>query len=389
MHWQLPDSIHDALPGDAARLETHRRRLLDLFRAHGYELVMPPLIEYLDSLSTGVGRDLNLRTFKLTDQSSGRTLGVRADMTPQVARIDAQLLNRSGVSRLCYCASVLHTLPDSLMATREPLQLGAELYGHAGLEAETEIIALLARALEAAALPAARIEISHMGLFRALADEAGIAPEQETRIFALLQSKNVPYLQECCAHLAADMREAILALTTLYGDTQTVLEAARARLPALPAVRTALDEIQTLTHTLRALPIGLDLADLRGYHYHSGIMFAAYVPQAPAAIARGGRYDRVGEAFGRGRPAVGFSLDLRQVLRYAAHETRGLRAILAPQQAPEDAQLAALIEELRGQGEAVLTALPGHSRQSWREAGCEREIVQRNGSWCVVPFADL
>lgn len=387
MHWQLPDSIHDALPGDAARLEALRRRLLDLFRAHGYELVMPPLIEYLDSLTTGVGRDLRLRTFKLTDQSSGRTLGVRADMTPQVARIDAQLLNRSGVSRLCYCASVLHTLPDSLMATREPLQLGAELYGHAGLEAETEIITLLARALEQANLPAARIEISHMGLFRALADEAGISPEQEARIFALLQTKNVPYLQECCAELPAAMREAILALPALYGDTQTVLEAARARLPALPAVRAALDEIQTLTHTLRDLPIGLDLADLRGYHYHSGIMFAAYVPQAPAAIARGGRYDRVGEAFGRGRPAVGFSLDLRQVLRHCSEQAHGLRAILAPQDAG-DAQLAALVEELRGQGEAVLTALPGHSRQSWREAGCEREIVQRNGNWCVVPLQD-
>lgn len=384
MRWQLPDYIHDALPADAARLEDLRRRLLDLFRSHGYELVMPPLIEYLDSLTTGVGHDLSLRTFKLTDQTSGRTLGVRADMTPQVSRIDAQLLNRSGVSRLCYCASVLHTLPDSLIATREPLQLGAELYGHAGLEAETEVIRLLARALDAAGLPAARIEISHMGLFRALTAEAGISAEAETRLFGLLQSKNVPQLAETCADLPPALRDALLALPTLYGETADVLAAARARLPALHAVHQALDEITALAATLSGLPIGLDLADLRGYHYHSGIMFAAYVPHVPAAIALGGRYDRVGEAFGRGRPATGFSLDLRQVLQHAPGEQSSLHAILAP--LVDDPALAAHIEELRAQGETVLTALPGHSRASWAEAGCDRELAQRSGSWCVVPL---
>lgn len=312
MRWLLPDHIQDTLPPEADKLEALRRRLLDAFRVHGYQLVMPPLLEYLDSLTTGAGQDLELRTFKLVDQLSGRTMGVRADMTPQVARIDAQLLNRNGVSRLCYCASVLHALPSTLTATREPLQLGAELYGHAGLEADVEIIRLLAEVMQIAQVPASRIDIGHVGLFRVLAARAGVEPDREELLFDLLQAKDVPGLREFVADMAEPWRGALMALPGLYGGA-AVLERARACLPHDAEVTRAIDEMCALAQALVDLPISFDLADLRGYHYHSGVVFAAYGNGAASALALGGRYDLLGGAFGRGRPATGFSLDLRQL----------------------------------------------------------------------------
>ncbi len=381
MRWVLPDHIQDALPSEADKLEALRRRLLDAFRVRGYQLVMPPLLEYLDSLTTGAGQDLKLRTFKLVDQLSGRTMGVRADMTPQVTRIDAHLLNRPGVSRLCYCGSVLHTLPSTLTATREPLQLGAELYGHAGLDADIEILRLLAEVLRIAEVPATRIDIGHVGLFHALASKTALVPGREEELFDLLQAKDVPELRLLLADVAEPVRSALLALPELYGGPEVLAEAA-ARLPQEADIAAALDELRMLADKLADLPISFDLADLRGYHYHSGIVFAAYGGGSPAALALGGRYDQVGEAFGRARPATGFSLDLRElVLRLPQAEVAG--GILVPQQG--DAALAAEVDRLRAAGEIVVCELPGHAG-TWNESGCDRQLVKRGDRWMVEPL---
>ena len=379
MRWVLPDHIQDALPAEASRLEALRRRLLDAFRAHGYQLVIPPLLEYLDSLTTGAGQDLKLRTFKLVDQLSGKTMGVRADMTPQVSRIDAHLLNRRGVSRLCYCGSVLHTLPSTLTATREPLQIGVELYGHAGLEADIEVIRLLAESMRIAGVPAARIDLGHMGIFRALAAGAGLIPERQEELYDLLQAKDVPDLRLLVKDVASPWREALLALPTLYGGVET-LERAAECLPELPEIRAALSDMRRLAAALGELPVSFDFADLRGYHYHSGLMFAAYGDGSPAALALGGRYDLVGAAYGRGRPATGFSLDLRELaLRVESPAEAG--AVLAP--AGDDPALIEAIALLRAQGLAVVIALPGHEG-TWQEAGCDRQLSWRDGGWTVV-----
>ena len=380
MRWVLPDHIQDALPSDAHQLEALRRRLLDAFRVRGYQLVMPPLLEYLDSLTTGAGRDLALRTFTLVDQLSGRTMGVRADMTPQVTRIDAHLLNRQGVSRLCYCGSVLHTLPSTLTATREPLQLGAELYGHAGIEADVEILRLLAEVLRLAEVPASRIDIGHVGIFHALAARAGLVPGREEELFGLLQAKDVPELRRVLANVAEPARSALLALPELYGGPD-VLDEAAARLPQDAEITALLDELRQLAAALADLPVSFDLADLRGYHYHSGVVFAAYGADSPAALALGGRYDRVGKAFGRARPAVGFSLDLRELVWRLPTATAMAGAVLAPLDA--DAALAEEVAVLRARGEIVVTALPGH-HGTWNEAGCDRQLVKRGDRWAVV-----
>jgi ATP phosphoribosyltransferase regulatory subunit len=381
MRWVLPEYIQDVLPEEAATIEALRRTLLDAYAGRGYQLVQPPLLEYMDSLLTGAGRDLRLRTFPLVDQLSGRIMGVRADMTPQVARIDAHLLNRRGVTRLCYCGSVLHSLPAALNATREPLQLGAELYGHGGLEADEEIIRMLAEGLSQVGLPALRIDLGHLGLFRALANLAGLVPEREEALFDLLQSKDVPSLQDLLAAVAEPARAALLALTGLYGD-RSVLARARAVLPETAEIHAALTDLERLAESLADLPISFDLSDLRGYHYHSGVVFAAYGGSLPGAIALGGRYDLVGQAFGRGRPATGFSLDLRQlVLAVAPQPRRG--AILSPC----GPAAAAAVAELRAAGEVVMTALPGHAG-TWEEAGCDRRLVLRDGSWVVAPLGE-
>ncbi|MCK9260903.1 MAG: ATP phosphoribosyltransferase regulatory subunit [Azoarcus sp.] len=381
MRWVLPDHIQDALPSEADKLEGLRRKLLDAFRVRGYQQVMPPLLEYLDSLTTGAGRDLRLRTYQLVDQLSGRTMGVRADMTPQVTRIDSHLLNRQGVTRLCYCGSVLHTLPSTLTATREPLQLGAELYGHAGIEADIEVLRLLAEVMRLADVPATRIDIGHVGLFHALAGRAGLVPGREEMLFDLLQSKDVPGLHEMLAGVAEPVRSALLMLPELYGGPE-VLEQAVARLPKDAEIAAALDDLRQLAVALADLPISFDLADLRGYHYHSGVVFAAYGGGSPAALALGGRYDRVAEAFGRARPATGFSLDLRELaLRLPDPEPVG--AILAPH--VQDVALLTEIAALREQGEIIVTTLPGHDG-TWNEAGCDRQLVMRGGRWTVEPL---
>ena len=379
--WLLPESIEDVLPETAMALEALRRRLLDAFRAHGYQLVMPPLVEYLDSLLTGSGRDLELKTFKLVDQISGRSMGLRADITPQVARIDAHLLNRAGVTRLCYCGSVVHTLASGLTATREPLQLGAELYGHAGLEADEEILRLLALSLDLAGVSATRIDLGHIGVFRALAGRSGFDAEIEEELFAQLQAKDLPALRELTAGVPEPVRSALLALPECYGGREVLARAAQ-RLPAEPEIAAALAELGRLADALRDLPVSFDLADLRGYHYHSGVVFAAYCGAHPGAIALGGRYDEVGKSFGRGRPATGFSMDLREIVGIAPAEPAP-RAILAP--GLRDPALAGAVRALRERGEAVVGGLPGHDG-SWRDAGCDRKLELRDGRWEVVPL---
>ncbi|HQR02898.1 MAG: ATP phosphoribosyltransferase regulatory subunit [Proteobacteria bacterium] len=373
--WLLPEAIEDILPAQARRVETLRRALLDIFAGHGYELVIPPLLEHVESLLTGSGHDLDLRTFKLVDQTSGRTLGLRADITPQVARIDAHLLNRRGVARLCYCGTVLHTLPAGFNATREPLQLGAEIYGHAGIEADIEIVRLLAEVLHHAGLVTSRIDLGHVGLFRTLVKMAGVGAEAGMEIFAALQAKDVSTLEILLSGAPEPARGALLALPDLYGGVE-VLVRARQVLPA--GVTAHLDDLERLASALGDLPISFDLSELRGYHYHSGIVFAAYGEGSPSALALGGRYDLVGEAFGCARPATGFSLDLRELADLAILPAAG--AILAPWSG--DDQLYAEILRLRAAGEAVVMALPGHAG-TWAEAGCDRQLVRHGGQWVI------
>ena len=311
MKWILPEYIEDILPAEAMRIERLRRKLLDLFFEKKYELVMPPLLEYMDSLLTGTGHDLELRTFKVVDQLSGRMMGVRADITPQVARIDAHLLNRKGVTRLCYCGSVLHTRPAAPGATREPIQIGAEIYGEAGVAADVEILEILCEALKHSGARNARIDIGHVAVFRALAHSAKVGSEREAELFEALQRKDVPALRALVSKLPAKMREAMLLLPNLYGGPEVIDEAEK-RLPRIAEVTKALATLRKLAKACK-FPASFDLAELRGYHYHSGVVFDAYCDGVTGAVARGGRYDEVGKAFGRARPATGFSIDLRSL----------------------------------------------------------------------------
>lgn len=379
--WALPEHFEDALPVEAARLELLRRRLLDEFRLHGYQLVIPPTVEYLESLVSGTGHDMEASTFKLVDQLSGRTLGLRADMTPQVTRIDAHLLNRRGVARLCYCAPVVHVLPRTMTASREPIQIGAELYGHGGIEADVEVLRLLSRTLALANLSASRIDVGHMGLFRALSQFAGLERVDEERLFGILQVKDVPALREFCAGFPQAIRAPLLALPTLYGGAEVLLRAL-GELPDLPGVRTAIEDLLHLAKHLHDLPLSFDLADLRGYHYHTGLVFAAYAAHSPTALALGGRYNEVGREFGRARPATGFSLDLRE-LAALMPDAGNVSAVLAP--VGGEAGLAEAIAALREQGEVVIMELPGHAG-TWCEAGCDRQLVLKDGAWRVEPL---
>jgi ATP phosphoribosyltransferase regulatory subunit len=378
-NWLLPENIADVLPSEARKIEELRRVILDNFRLYGYELVMPPLLEYLESLLTGAGPDTDLRTFKLVDQISGRTMGVRADMTIQVARIDAHLLNRASVTRLCYAGSVLHTRPLGLHATREPLQIGAEIYGHAGLEADAETQELALASLALAGFTEARLDLSHGGVLRALIASDQKAARNEAELYNLLRAKDMPGLRAITADYAPASRAALLELPGLYGD-ETVLLRAREVLPAWPGIVSALDELAALVGLASGASVTIDLADLPGYQYESGAMFAIYVPGLPNAAVRGGRYDHVGEAFGRARPAAGFSMDLRELARLLPIAERK-RSIRAPW--GREAALRAKIVELRKVGEVVIQSLPGHDNDQ-EEFDCDRALVHENGNWIVT-----
>jgi ATP phosphoribosyltransferase regulatory subunit len=378
-NWLLPENIADVLPSEARKIEELRRQMLDNFRLYGYELVMPPLLEYVDSLLTGAGKDTDLRTFKLVDQISGRMLGLRADMTIQVARIDAHLLNRDSVTRLCYAGSVLHTRPSGLHATREPLQIGAEIYGHAGLEADAEIQELALTSLAQAGFTDVRLDLSHVGVLRAIIGEDPRALRDEAALYALLRAKDAPGLDILSRDYLPVTRAALLELPHLYGDIE-VLGRAREVLPASPAITRALAELAALAGSaLGRAEVAIDLADLRGYQYESGAMFSLYVPGLPNAVARGGRYDHVGEAFGRARPATGFSLDLRELARLLPGAERK-HSIRAPWgNAPE---LRDRIAQLRKAGEVVIQSLPGHDDEQ-DEFECDRVLVLDNSNWIL------
>src|SRR5436309_9633567 len=342
-NWLLPEKFEDILPPQARRIERMRAKLLDLFRVHGYQLVIPPMLEYLESLLTGTGHDLDLRTFKLVDQLSGRMMGVRADIAPQVARIDAHLLNRKGVTRLCYAGSVLLTRPRGLDSTREPLQIGAEIYGHPGIESDLEIQQLLVDSLAACGISGARLDIGHVAVFRAICRHGGVGAELEAELYEALEGKDLPALRVVTQTMPKATRKALLALPELYGD-DTTLERARRVLPRHPEIDAALKDLKILSRS-GSIPVSVDLADLRGYHYHSGVVFAAYADGWANALALGGRYDEVGKAFGRARPATGFSMDLREIAAAApVAEARG--AVLAPY-LPQDAALQRRIAALR------------------------------------------
>jgi ATP phosphoribosyltransferase regulatory subunit len=377
-NWLLPENIADVLPSEARKIEELRRIILDNFRLYGYELVMPPLLEYLESLLTGAGPDTDLRTFKLVDQLSGRTMGVRADMTIQVARIDAHLLNRQSVTRLCYAGSVLHTRPLGLHATREPLQIGAEIYGHAGLEADAEIQELALASLALTGFTEVRLDLSHVGVLRAIIASDEKAARNESELYNLLRAKDLASLRALTVDYAPESRDALLALPSLYGDA-TVLAKARAILPAWPGIVQALNELDLLVSLAGNASVTIDLADLRGYQYESGAMFAIYVPGLPNAVARGGRYDHVGEAFGRARPATGFSMDLRELARLLPTAERK-RSIRAPW--GREAALREKIVELRRAGEVVIQHLPGHENDQ-EEFDCDRTLALENGNWVL------
>ena len=380
--WLLPEDIADVLPVEARKVETLRRAILDLYQSYGYELVAPPLLEFLDSLLTGTGSDLNLQTFKLVDQLSGRTLGLRADMTPQVARIDAHLLNRTGVTRLCYAGPVAHARTPVGSTAREELQLGAEIYGCATWEADFEAITLLLKTLSIAGVEKVYLDLSHAGILTGILADQKLDKEAIESLYGLLQSKDRPRLSQWAASLPVKTSEALMALTELNGPCAEVLAKAKKALPKHAAIDQALTDLERLIAAVSAssgLELNIDLADLRGYQYHSGVMFAVYVDKLPQPIARGGRYDHVGQAFGRSRPATGFSLDLLTLASLSPLRARKL-AIAAPWL--NDAQLNQVIATLRSQGEVVIQVMAGETVEA-AEYECDRELVQQGSAWEV------
>ena len=384
-NWLLPEYIEDILPAEALAIEVTRRRVLDRMLVHGYQLVGPPMLEYVESLLSGSGGDLDLRMFKVVDQLSGRMMALRADMTPQAARIDAHLLNRSGVTRLCYAGSVLHTVPSGLTRTREPLQIGAELYGHDGLESDLEIQQLMLQSLSIAGITKIHLDLGHVAVFRGLVKGAGISNELETQLFCALQSKDVSGLRDLCNKLDKvvdkKVRRALMLLPELYGDKK-ILEDARKLLPDFPEIQTALNDLESVSSELSPLvdTLSFDLADLRGYQYHTGMVFAAYAKGCPNAVALGGRYDEIGKAFGRSRPATGFSMDLRE-LSGLVKPTPYPKGVLASYK-KSDKSLDKEIERLRSEGQIVVINLPGH--QNDQDAlDCDRQLVMDQGVWKI------
>lgn len=385
--WLLPDGIEEVLPQEAVLIEVARRQVLDLFAAWGYEYVVTPHIEFLDSLLTGVGQELALRTFSVTDPLSGQLMGFRADITPQVARLDAHSLRREGPSRLCYAGSVVHTRARDSSNSRSPIQIGAELYGDASAAADIEIISLMLETLQHAGIEQLHLDLGHVGIYRALAKAAGVSAELEGLLFDALQRKAVSEVRELTAGLDAQLAGMLNALSSLCGNYTEVVARAYELLGKAPTeVTEALADLEKVTSAIKQrypdLFIYLDLSELRGYNYHTGVVFAAFVPSVGQAIAQGGRYDDIGAVFGRSRPATGFSTDLKTVVSLGQKiEVASKGAIWAP--LGTDAQLWQVMQELRSAGERVIQALPGQQLPDAQQAGCDRQIEWQNNSWCV------
>lgn len=384
--WLLPEGIKELLPPQARQAELMRRRLLDLFNTWGYDLVMPPLVEHLESLLTGTGRDLDLNTFKVTDSLSGHALGIRADITPQVARIDAHRLRTEGVSRLCYCGSIVHTQPSHMLASRNPLQAGAELYGHAGIDSDFEVIALMLETLHAAGLQQAiTLDLGHVGPFRALVKEAQLTQAQKDQFIELLQRKAMPEIDVFVTQLNVSdaLRQQLLMLPKLHG-TLSVLDKAMNCLTQ-SAAHQAVEYLKQLAQRVQQyypnVRCYVDLAELRGYHYHTGVVFAAYTPSFGQALAKGGRYDEIGQDFGRARPATGFSTDLSTLIDLSGVVARSETAVLAPANMLDDS-LQMTVRELRSQGVRVIYALDDSTLPS----NCDRILEKQGDEWRVKPL---
>ncbi|MCK4710920.1 MAG: ATP phosphoribosyltransferase regulatory subunit [Gammaproteobacteria bacterium] len=385
--WLLPQGIEEALPAEAAQLETLRRQILDMYASWGYQLVIPPTVDYLDSLLTGTGSDLDLQTFKLIDQMTGKSLGVRADMTPQVARIDAHHL-KSEISRLCYMGTVLHPRPDGFAGSRSPIQVGAELYGHAGIESDVEVIELMQHTLSMAGLDQVYLDLGHVGIYRSLAKQAGLSQQQEADLFDMMQRKALPEIKDFVAEqsLDDDVALMLLKLPELNGDEKIIDQALEVLKKASDEVLLALDYLKQVTRVLKSrvadMNLHFDLAELRGYHFHTGVVFTAFVPGQGQEVARGGRYDEIGEVFGRSRPATGFSTDLKTLINLGTHSlVEQNQAILAPSEA--DTELQNLIETLRAEGECVIRLLPGQQSDA-AAMNCNRIIQKSDDKWHVV-----
>jgi ATP phosphoribosyltransferase regulatory subunit len=385
--WLLPEGIEEILPAEARRLEAMRRAVLDLFQRWGYALVMPPMIEFLDSLLTGVGRDMDLQTFKVTDQLSGRLMGLRADMTPQAARIDAHYLKRTHATRLCYVGPVLRARRDELAGSREPLQLGAELFGHGGPESDAEVLALTLATLALTGIRSPHIDLAHVGVFRALATRANLTADQKTELLDAVERRARSEIERLLSawSVGASDRRLLLGLLDLSGEGD-VIARARSLYQAVPEALAAIDNLEAIArHVKRHAPEAMlhyDLAELGGYQYYTGVMFSAFVPGQGSAVAKGGRYDGIGRAFGRDRAATGFSAYLGRLLKVGNAPANGVGGILAPAQS--DAALAAEIARLRAAGERVFCELPGDGGSA-ADFDCDRALVKKNGRWQVEP----
>lgn len=389
--WLLPDGIDELLPADAQHLEVLRRRLLDLFYTWGYQLVIPPVIEYIESLLTGIGRELDLQTFKLVDQLNGRMLGIRADMTPQVARIDAHRLGQDGPVRLCYLGTVLRTRSDDSTNTRNIMQIGAELYGHSGVESDVELISLMIAMLETTGINNIFIDLGHVKIFRELSNQAKLNAEQQSALFEALQRKSIPDIESILSpiELKKDLATMIKELVWLNGENGVIENARKVLKAASSTVHLAIDELETIATKIKKhypnIQLHYDLAEVRGVNYHTGIVFSAYQLGVGQAIAQGGRYDDIGISFGRSRPATGFSADIRRLIQVSQAKMTSLSGIFAP--GDDDINLENKINELRGSGQRVVRELPGQNGTA-SEAGCDKTLELHKGVWQIKEISE-
>lgn len=387
-HWILPEGIEEVLPEQAARFESMRRMLLDMYTSWGYELVMPPTIDFIESLLSGTGHDLDLQTFKLVDQMSGRTLGLRADMTPQVARMDAHQLQREVPTRLCYIGTVLHTRPENLGDSRSPLQVGAELYGHAGVESEVEIIGLMLQTFAIMEIDNIYLDLGNVDIYRCLAKQAGLSEEIESQLFEMLQRKAVTEITELLTGLDIDdsMKQMLAGLPSLNGDKSVIATARQVLAKADRSVHDAIDYLEKTAELMWQqygdIKVHFDFSELHGYHYKTGVVFAAFVEQLGQAIARGGRYDDIGEIFGRSRPATGFSTDLKILNQLSDKQFPVRDKIFAPVAADSKSAeaLKAMVAQLRQSSEIVIEQLPNQSADA-QAMGCNKTLCLLDGKW--------
>ncbi|MDM8547101.1 ATP phosphoribosyltransferase regulatory subunit [Candidatus Venteria ishoeyi] len=387
--WLLPEGVHELLPQQAACLEQVRRRLLDTYTSWGYELIFPPFIEYLDSLLSGAGADLDLQTFKLTDQLTGRLMGIRADITPQIARLDAHQLKTEAPNRFCYLGTVLHTRPDGFSHSRTPLQVGAELYGYPGIAGDIEVLRLMQETLRITGIEDYYIDLGHVAIYRELCKQAQLDDEQENRLFDAMQRKALSEINALLSdwQIHPTLHTMLSRLPELHGGLEVLSEAEQVFEAAGDVVLSALDDLRTLATALSKQNLHVDLAELRGYSYHTGAVFSAYVPEHGQAIAQGGRYDHIGEAFGHPRPATGFSTDLITLVSFMACDKRSQKIFAPISDLAHQAEQVQQIQQLREQGHIVVQSLPSQEASA-QDMGCEQILVYQDGNWVIQAIDD-